>query len=290
MEDNSVVSQLTSPAVNTLIVGMSGIGKSWLARQLVANGRWRRISIDTEIQSRYLREEILTRFHEEVATCPMISRLQALDAVTLDLDHHQETLAPLTAWLGMPGDRRFGGITFDEYQRRQDAHFAAERCALEDLLNTSDDGPPLLVDTGGSFCEVVSIDEPLFKDLQQKFRIVSLRESDALVSRLIDRFSAHPKPIYFPRDLLAKYWQLFLQTGDLGGHEVMPNEFALFAYEQLIALRRDKYTAIADQSELCIDAEHLLSGLDPDMPGKLRTTETGKSTRVQDLDLTSDRF
>ena len=262
MAINPVMEQLSSPAVNTLIVGMSGIGKSWLARQLVANGRWRRVSIDTEIQSRYLREEILSSYHEEVAACPMISRLQALDAVTLDLDHHQETLAPLTAWLGMPGDPRFGGITIDEYQRRQDAHFAAERCALEDLLNTCDDGPPLLVDTGGSFCEVVSIDEPLFKDLQQKFRIVSLRESDALVSRLIDRFSAHPKPIYYPRDLLANYWQMYLQSGSIEEHEVMPNEFALFAYERLIALRREKYRAIADQSALCIDAANLLSLFD----------------------------
>lgn len=32
--------------------------------------------------------------HEEVATSPIVSRLQALDAVTLDFEHHQETLAP----------------------------------------------------------------------------------------------------------------------------------------------------------------------------------------------------
>ena len=266
MANNSVVEQLSYPPVNTLIVGMSGIGKSWLARQMVVNGGWRLVSIDTEIQSRYLREEILSSYHEEVAACPMISHLQALDAVTLDLDRHQETLAPLTAWLGMPGDRRFGGISFDDYQRRQDAHFAAERYALEDLLNTTDDRPPLLVDTGGSFCEVVSIDEPLFKDLQQKFRIVSLRESDDLVRILIDRFGAHPKPIYYPRDLLANYWRLFLQSGNLEEHEVMPNEFALFAYERLIALRREMYRAIADQSALCIDAANLLSSLDSERP------------------------
>ena len=277
MANKSIVEQLLNPPVNTLVVGMSGIGKSWLARQLVANGRWRRVSIDTEIQSHYLREEILSRYHEEVATCPMISRLQALDAVTLDLDHHQETLAPLTAWLGMPGGHRFGGISFDEYQRRQDAHFAAERCALEDLLNTTDDGPPLLVDTGGSFCEVVSIDEPLFKDLQQKFRIVSLRESDALVRTLIDRFGAHPKPIYYPRDLLANFWQLFLQSKNLEEHEVMPNEFASFAYEKLISLRREKYRAIADQSALCIDAANLLSLFDSERP------EAGISKTVTEL-------
>lgn len=32
--------------------------------------------------------------HEEVATSPIVSRLQALGAVTLDFEHHQETLAP----------------------------------------------------------------------------------------------------------------------------------------------------------------------------------------------------
>ena len=262
MANNSVVEQLSNPPVNTLIVGMSGIGKSWLARQLMINGHWRRVSIDTEIQSRYLREEILSQFDEEVAISPMISRLQALDAITLDLNHHHESLAPLTAWLGMPGSRRFGGINFDEYQRRQDAHFAAERCALEDLLNTPNDGPPLLVDTGGSFCEVLSIDESLFKDLQQKFRIVSLRESDALVHILINRFVTHPKPIYYPRDLLANYWRKFLQSRKQEEHEVIPNEFALYAYEKLIALRREKYSAIANQSALCIDAERLLSSFE----------------------------
>jgi hypothetical protein len=32
--------------------------------------------------------------HEEVAASPIVSRLQALGAVTMDFKHHQETLAP----------------------------------------------------------------------------------------------------------------------------------------------------------------------------------------------------
>ena len=257
MDTITVLEQLGSKPVDTLIVGMSGIGKSWLARQLDATGYWRYISVDAKIQSQYLAEEIFSKFHEEVTAGPMISRLYTLGTLRLDLEHHHETLAPLTAWLGMPGDSNFGGIPFDEYKKRQNAHFTAERKVIEELLSMENNGHPLLVDTSGSFCEVISIDDPIFASLQKKFRIISLRESDAAVKMLINRFCAHPKPIYYPHDLLQQFWQNFLSTRQLNEHNVVPNEFATWAYEKLIVNRRKKYAAIAEKSNLCIDADSL---------------------------------
>ncbi len=257
MDTITVLEQLGSKPVDTLIVGMSGIGKSWLSRQLDASGFWRYISVDAKIQSQHLAEEIFSRFHKEVAAGPMISRLYALGALRLDIEHHHETLAPLTAWLGMPGGSKFGGIPFKEYTQRQNTHFKAERQVIEELLTMENNGHPLLVDTSGSFCEVISIDDPIFASIQKKFRIISLRESDAAINMLINRFRAHPKPIYYPLDLLQQYWRNFLSTRQLNEHDVVPNEFATWAYEKLIVNRRKKYAAIAEKSNLCIEADCL---------------------------------
>ena len=167
----------------TIVVGMSGIGKSRLTSRIATEGQWRRISIDAEIQSRYLREEINTTFLSEIADRPMLSRMHAAGALAIDWELCADTLEPLSAWLGMPGDKSRGGLAFEEYMRRQKAHYTAERRALEDLLLLeSDPDQPLLVDTSGSFCEVLSIDDELFERLAERFKFVSLRETDARMS------------------------------------------------------------------------------------------------------------
>ena len=255
------VAALLARPTDTLVVGMSGIGKSWLTSRMSSNGQWRRIIIDAEIQSRYLEAELNATFQSEISVCPMLTRMISMGALTLDLERHAETLAPLIAWLGMPGNPVHGGIPFKEHKRRQRAHYDAERRALEDLLSMEHEPEtPLLVDTSGSFCEVLSIDDPLFARLAARFRFVSIRESDALVDILISRFHKCPKPIFYPHEVLESFWQAFLVETGTSEHEIVPTDFAQWAYERLIDLRRAKYANIADATGIAIDAERLQSG------------------------------
>ena len=252
------IRSLIDNPTDTIVVGMSGIGKSWLTSRIATEGRWRRISIDSEIQSRYLREEINTTFLSEIADRPMLSRMHAAGALAIDWELYVDTLEPLSAWLGMPGDKSRGGLAFKQYERRQNAHYEAERRALEDLLlHKRDPDQPLLVDTSGSFCEVLSLDDKLFERLAERFKFVSLRETDALMALLISRFRKNPKPIFYPRELLVTFWNSYVAEKNVSETTVPPPDFANWAYEKLIEKRREKYARIADNLGIAIDADRL---------------------------------
>ena len=254
----SDIRALLDNPTDTIVVGMSGIGKSWLTSRVAIEGRWRRISIDSSIQSRYLRVEINAAFEAEITDCPMLSQLYSMGVLAINWEEYADTLEPLSAWLGMPGDRSLGGLTFEENMRRQNLHYEAERRALEELLLLkSDPGQPLLVDTSGSFCEVLSVDDELFVRLSNRFKLVSLRETDTLMATLISRFRKTPKPIFYPRELLFNFWCSYMNEKGLREADVPPADFALWAYEKLIEKRREKYGRIANEADLVINAEQL---------------------------------
>jgi len=252
------IRSLISNPTDTIVVGMSGIGKSWLTSRVATEGRWRRISIDSEIQSKYLKEEINTTFLSEIADRPMLSILHGMGTLVIDWETHADTLEPLSAWLGMPGDISRGGLAFEEYVRRQNAHCVAERSALEDLLlHKHEPDQSLLVDTSGSFCEVLSTDDELFARLTERFRFVFLRETEALVELLISRFRKNPKPIFYPSELLVTFWNCYMSEKGLSAASVPPADFAYWAYEKLIEKRREKYARIADEADLSINADQI---------------------------------
>ena len=77
-----------------------------------------------------------------------------------------DNLAPLSTYLGKPGDPAKGGLAFAEYQRRQDQHRDAEIAAMLDTARFMDRAreiygyPNFVCDTSGSICEVVEADDP----------------------------------------------------------------------------------------------------------------------------------
>ena len=145
---------------------------------------------------------------------------------------------------------------FNEYVKRQNFHRQAELTAVEDLLSLDSD-QPVLADSSGSFCELFAAGDPTFSALKDRFLIVSLRESDELVQNLIVRYVENPKPIYYPPDLLSEYWSEYSEmTGDRD-RNIDPTMFALWAYQKLISVRRDKFAALAKHGDISISAADL---------------------------------
>ena len=250
-----VLSLLSEPR-DILLIGMSGIGKTLLSSFLNQSGAWRYVSIDAQIQGQYLRKQILDTFNAEVSKGAMLSRLQELGILNLGDELCKDTLAPLTSYLGMPGDPDRGGIEFNEYVKRQNFHRQAELTAVEGLLSLESD-QPVLADSSGSFCELFAAGDPTFSALKDRFLIVSLRESDELVQNLIVRYVENPKPIYYPPDLLSEYWSEYSEmTGDRD-RNIDPTMFALWSYQKLISVRRDKFAALAKHSDISISAADL---------------------------------
>ena len=144
-----------------LLFGMSGLGKTHISNQLRDTGEWFHYSIDYRIGTRYMGELIADNFKREAMKLPALRELLMTDSVYIASNITFNNLAPLSAYLGKPGNPDRGGLGFSEYQRRQGEHRAAEIAALMDtphFIKRAMDVyayPNFVCDSGGSICEVV---------------------------------------------------------------------------------------------------------------------------------------
>src|SRR5690606_13457988 len=117
-----------------LLFGMSGLGKTHVAQLLRDSGGWFHYSIDYRIGTRYMGEFIADNFKREAMKVPLLRELLMTDSVHITSNITFSNLAPLSTYLGKPGDPSRGGLAFAEYLRRQEQHRMAEIAALKDTL------------------------------------------------------------------------------------------------------------------------------------------------------------
>ena len=203
---------LAAPEKSVALFGMSGLGKTHLARMLRAEGGWFHYSIDYRIGTRYLGEAIDDNLKREAMKSAFFRPLLLSDGIRISSKIAFENLAPLSTWLGKPGDAARGGLIFEDYVSRQRLHRAAEIGALCDTGHFVRRSREIygyrnfLADTGGSICEVVepaNPDDPVMRHLSSVALPVLLRGSEADAEILAERFARNPKPDLFPRGLSA---------------------------------------------------------------------------------------
>ena len=98
-----------------LVFGMSGLGKTHLANMLRGAGGWFHYSVDYRIGTRYMGELIADNFKREAMKVPLLRELLMTDSVYISSNITFDNLAPLSTYLGKPGDPARGGLPFDEY-------------------------------------------------------------------------------------------------------------------------------------------------------------------------------
>ena len=123
---------LDAPRKQVMLFGMSGLGKTHLANLLREGGGWFHYSIDYRIGTRYMGEFIAENFKREAMKVPLLRELLLTDSVYISSNITFDNLAPLSTYLGKPGDPAKGGLPFDEYMTRQEQHRQAEIAALYD--------------------------------------------------------------------------------------------------------------------------------------------------------------
>jgi hypothetical protein len=121
-----------------LLFGMSGLGKTHLSDLLRQTGEWFHYSVDYRIGTRYLGEHIVDNFKRVAMRQPLLRELLMSDSIYIASNIRFSNLAPLSTWLGKPGDPEKGGLPFDEYLRRQALHREAEGAALLDTVRFID--------------------------------------------------------------------------------------------------------------------------------------------------------
>ena len=242
-----------APRKRLLLFGMSGLGKTHLSAMLRDTGAWFHYSADYRIGTRYLGEAIADEFKAEAMRVPRLAALLRSDSIYVASNLTFENLAPLSGWVGMPGDPARGGLSWDEWRRRQDLHRAAEIAAMEDTAHFAERAaalygyPHFVCDASGSLCEVTGPGDALLGALAERHLLVWIDGDEGHADTLAARFDRAPKPMYYRPEVVAPIWEEHLARAGGDPSEVDPAGFARDAYARAIRLRRPLYAAMAER-------------------------------------------
>lgn len=243
-----------------LLFGMSGLGKTHLSNILRAAGSadaggWFHYSVDYRIGTRYMGEYIADNFKREAMRVPFLRELLLTDSVHITSNITFNNLAPLSTYLGKPGNPEKGGVPFDEYLRRQAQHCESEIAALKDAPRFIERAKDIygydnfVCDSGGSICEVVEPDQPrdpVLTTLAENLLLVWIKGSDAHTAELIKRFDKAPKPMYYKSEFLHRMWDEYCSENKVSEGDVDPDAFVRFTYARALAHRQPRYAAMAE--------------------------------------------
>ena len=262
-----------APSKRVTLFGMSGLGKTHVSNLLRGNGDWFHYSIDYRIGTRYMGEHIADNFKREAMKVPLLRDLLMTDSVHITSNIRFDNLAPLSTYLGKPGDPAKGGLSFAEYRKRQDQHRAAEIAALLDTGHFADRArelygyPHFVCDSGGSICEVVDpedADDPVLTALSAQTLMIWIEGSAAHTDELIRRFVRAPKPMYYQPDFLAAAWADYrAERGGLAEDAVDPDDFVRWTYARALAHRQPRYAAMARNWGISVTAEEVARAATP---------------------------
>ncbi len=245
---------LKAPRKRVMLFGMSGLGKTYLSTLLRDHGDWFHYSVDYRIGTRYMGEFIADNFKREVMKVPLLRELLMTDSVYIASNITFDNLAPLSTYLGKPGDPAKGGVPFVEYMKRQEQHRAAEVAATLDTARFMDRAeeiygyPNFVCDTSGSICEVVEAsdpNDPVMKQLSETLLMVWIKGSDAHTAELVRRFDRAPKPMYYQPHFLHAAWEEYRATHSVTEETCDPDHFVRWTYARALAHRQPRYAAMA---------------------------------------------
>lgn len=237
-----------------LLFAMSGLGKTHVSSMLRNDGDWFHYSVDYRIGTRYMGEHIVDNFKKAAMSVPFLADLLRSDSISIASNISFENLAPLSTYLGKPGDVARGGIPFDFYCKRQDQHHAAEQAALLDTPAFIERAQNLygyqnfVCDSGGSICEVVDPwdkTDQVMTSLSENLLMVWIAGNEAHTSELVRRFDKSPKPMCYQPAFLLSSWEKYQSETGLSPDKVDPDDFIRWTYARALAHRQPRYVQMA---------------------------------------------
>ena len=255
-----------APEKRIMLFGMSGLGKTYISNLLRDGGGWFHYSVDYRIGTRYMGEHIADNFKREAMKVPLLAELLKSDSVYIQSNITFDNLAPLSTYLGKPGDPAKGGLPFDEYMRRQDLHRAAEAAAMLDTTHFIHRAQSLygydnfVCDTSGSICEIVNPydnADPVLSALAENVLMIWIEGSDAHTSELVRRFDRAPKPMCYNADFLAEAWDTYTKDSGHSPNAVDPDAFVRWTYARALAHRQPRYRAMAEKWGITVSADDI---------------------------------
>ncbi len=255
---------LEAPRKRLMLFGMSGLGKTYISNLLRATGGWYHYSVDYRIGTRYMGEHIVDNFKREAMRSPLLRDLLMSDSIYIGSNITFNNLAPLSTYLGKPGDLTRGGLSFAEYMARQEQHKRAEVAAMLDTGHFIDRAQDIygyhhfVCDSSGSICEVVDPEDPVdpvLTALSEEVLMVWIEGSEAHTAELVRRFDRAPKPMYYQPAFLRAAWDAYRAETGQDEARIDPDAFVRWTYARALAHRQPRYAAIADRWGIRVTAE-----------------------------------
>ncbi|MCH9696559.1 MAG: ATPase [Gammaproteobacteria bacterium] len=245
------------------LLGMSGVGKTTLSSKLPAD-QWFHYSGDYRIGTKYMEEHILDNIKKQAMDVPFLRDLLLTDSIYICSNVTVNNLAPIATFLGKIGNSDLGGLSLDEFKRRQKLHREAEMKAMRDVPSFIHKARDIygyqhfVNDAGGSICELD--DEATIKALAEHTLIVYIKASPKQESMLIERARKDPKPLYYREQFLDEHLALFMKDHGFNHvDQIPPDEFVSWVFPYLFHARIPRYQDIVDQYGYTIESDTILN-------------------------------
>ena len=243
------------------LLGMSGVGKTRLSCILRLRD-WFHYSVDYRIGTRYLSEPILDNIKRQMMQIPFLRDLLRADAIYIGNNITIDNLKPVSTFLGKLGNPLLGGLSLEEFKRRQSLHRAAEIAALRDVPDFIRKAQELygyrhlVNDAGGSLCE---LDDPqVLEVLSQHTLILYIRATEHDEHELIRRAEADPKPLYYREAFLDEQLAMYLHERSFNCVSLIdPDDFVRWVFLRLFQSRLPRYEQITNQYGYTVTTEEV---------------------------------
>ncbi len=232
------------------LVGMSGVGKSFLSAKLRGKN-WFHYSGDYRIGTRYLDEHIIDMIKQQAIKVPFLKELLRNDWIYIKNNIRVNDLGPVLSFVGKLGNPELGGVELGEFVERQAIYRQAEIDAMYDIPHFIQKAreiygyPHFVNDVGGSLCE---LDDPDVLDiLVENTVILYIQVTDPGQEQvLIERAVSDPKPLFYRPDFLRQHVEMYLaETGLEYAAQIEPDDFACWVFPHLFHSRLPRYDEIA---------------------------------------------
>ena len=243
------------------LLGMSGVGKTHLAKLIGEEGDWFHFSGDYRIGAKHLKEEIIANIANKMSSNNWLKALLENKSISVNSQVTFDNLEPISAFLGKVGNPEEGGLPISEFIRRQSLFFEAEKKTMyevpEFIAKSQAKGfSHFINDAGGSLCELE--DPKLFKLLSANTLIIYIKTSKENELALIQRAKEAPKPMYYNPVFFQRSIKNYLTENNLEyAAEISPDSFVSWVFPKLIEDRLKKYSKIANKYGCTIQSDEL---------------------------------